>query len=103
MIDAWQFVAVILILGSALVCGKLIAPYMAGVFTRAPSRMDRFLGPVEKLVYRLTGVDASHAMGWREYFLSGLTLNIAQMAVAFVILFLQGLLPINPQGFHGMS
>ena len=42
-------------------------------------------------------------MGWKEYFLSGLLLNIAQMAIAFVILTFQGFLPLNPQGFPGMS
>jgi len=103
MITAGQLLAVILILGSAVATGKLIAPYLFGIFTRAPSRLDGFLTPVESFVYRFAGVDASHGMGWREYFLSGLLLNVAQMVTAFLILTLQGLLPLNPQGFRGMS
>lgn len=103
MIDIEQFLIVILILASALVAGKLLAPFIAGIFTRAPSRLDRFLNPIEKFVYRVTGVEPSHAMSWREYFLSGLLLNLAQMLVAFVILTFQGFLPLNPQRFPGMS
>ena len=42
-------------------------------------------------------------MGWKQYFFAALFLNIAQMAVAFVILVGQGSLPLNPQGFPGFS
>lgn len=42
-------------------------------------------------------------MGWREYFLAALTVNIFQMALALVIFFFQGGLPLNPQGFPGLS
>lgn len=103
MIDFEQSLFVIAILGSALAAGKLLAPYIAGIFTRGASRFDRFLTPVENLVYKATGVDPSRAMGWKEYFLSGLFLNVAQMGVAFLILYFQGFLPLNPQGFPGMS
>ncbi|MDG6901219.1 MAG: potassium-transporting ATPase subunit A [Nitrososphaerota archaeon] len=103
MIDFEQSLFIIAILGSALAVGKLLAPYIAGIFTKRPSRLDRFLAPVENLIYSATGVDASHAMGWKEYFLSGFFLNLAQMAIAFFVLSFQGALPLNPQGFPGMS
>src|SRR5271157_3791140 len=82
---------------------RLIAPFLAGVFTRKPSRLDRLLNPIESAVYRVTRVNPEHTMGWKEYFLSGLFVNLAQMAVAFVILTYQGLLPLNPMGFPGLS
>ena len=102
MIDFEESLFVVAILGSALAAGRLLAPHVARVFTRAPSRFDRYLAPVENAVYRLTGVDPSRPMGWREYFLSGLLLNVAQMAIAFLILSFQDLLPLDPQGFPGM-
>ncbi len=42
-------------------------------------------------------------MGWREYFLSALIVNIFQMVFAFVIFVFQGGLPLNPQQFPGLS
>ncbi len=42
-------------------------------------------------------------MGWKEYFLAALIVNIFQMAIAFVIFSFQGVLPLNPQGFPGLS
>jgi potassium-transporting ATPase potassium-binding subunit len=103
MIDILQAAIVVLILGTTIVLARLIAPYIVRVFSRAPSKFDRFLAPVENSIYRLMGVDPEHGMGWKEYFLAGLVLNIAQMAIAFVILTSQGSLPLNPQGFPGMS
>ena len=49
------------------------------------------------------GVDTAHVMGWKEYFLAGLLVNIIQMVMAFLILTFQGSLPLNPQGFPGLS
>lgn len=81
----------------------LIAPYVTGIYSKAPSRLDRLLNPIENAIYRLTGVDPSRGMGWKGYFFAALLVNILQMAIAFTILTLQGLLPLNPMGFGGMS
>ncbi|MDV3293870.1 MAG: potassium-transporting ATPase subunit KdpA [Nitrososphaerales archaeon] len=103
MIDLEQSVIVILLLAVTLALARAFAPYIAGIFTRAPSRLDRILNPVENLTYRILGVNPAHGMGWREYLLAGLFLNLLQMVIAFTILVSQGLLPLNPQGFPGMS
>ena len=103
MIDLPQAVSVALILGVTMFLAWLISPYLAGVFRRRPSRLDRFLEPIERAIYRVTGVDAMHTMGWKEYFLAGLFVNLLQMAIAFVILTYQGMLPLNPMGFPGLS
>jgi potassium-transporting ATPase potassium-binding subunit len=103
MINLVQFVSVVLILGGTMFVAWLISPYITGIYTNAPSRLDRFLGPVERAIYRLTGVDPTHGMGWKEYFLAALFVNVAQMAIAFVILTLQARLPLNPMHFQGMS
>ncbi|MDG6920220.1 MAG: potassium-transporting ATPase subunit A [Nitrososphaerota archaeon] len=103
MIDAIQALTVIGILAAALISGSLLAPYVVRVLTGAPTRLDRLMDPVEKRVYRLIGADPSMAMGWRQYFFAALCLNLAQMAIAFAILVGQGILPLNPQRFPGVS
>ncbi len=42
-------------------------------------------------------------MGWREYFLSAIIVNIFQMSLAFIIFVFQNILPLNPQGFPGLN
>lgn len=103
MIDPSQLFIIIAILLSAIVSGRLLAPYITRVFTLAPGRLDRVLNPVEKRIYRLLGVDQNKAMGWREYFLSALIVNIFQMLLAYLVFVFQDKLPLNPQGFAGLS
>jgi K+-transporting ATPase ATPase A chain len=103
LIDATQTVVVVAILGAALASGSLLAPYIVTVLGRRPSRFDKYLDPFENRVYRLVGVDPTLTMGWKQYFFAALFLNIAQMAIAFAILVAQGSLPLNPQGFPGLS
>jgi len=103
MIDAIQALSVILILGITIVIAKFLAPYIVRVYNRAPSRLDKVLNPVENFIYKICGIDLEHSMGWKQYFLAGLLLNVAQMVIAFLILLFQGSLPLNPQSFPGLS
>jgi K+-transporting ATPase ATPase A chain len=103
MIDAIQAISVVLILGITILIARLIAPYLVRVYNRSPSRLDGVLNPVENFIYKICSIDPEHPMGWKQYFLAGLLLNVAQMVVAFLILVLQDKLPLNPLGFPGMN
>ncbi len=103
MVDVPGAFSVVLILGTILVLAWKLAPYVTRIYTRGQSRLDRFLNPIENGIYRLLGTDPAKGMGWKEYFFAGLVLNIVQMALAFLILTFQGSLPLNPQGFPGLS
>src|SRR5881409_1076246 len=92
-----------MILVVAILSGRFLAPHITRVFTLAPSRLDKILNPVERGIYRLVSVDPAHGMGWKEYFLAAVIVNIFQMAIAFIIFAFQGVLPLNPQGFPGLS
>src|SRR5437899_8764640 len=92
-----------MILVVAILSGRFLAPYITRVFSRSPSRLDKVLNPIERGIYRLISVNPARRMGWKEYFLAALIVNIFQMAIAFVIFSFQGVLPLNPQGFPGRS
>jgi K+-transporting ATPase ATPase A chain len=103
LIDLIQTSVIILILALVLALGRLLAPYVTRVFARAPSRFDRFLNPIENLAFKLGGVNPTHSMGWLEYSLSLILLNVLQMALAFAVFIFQDRLPLNPQGFPGLT
>jgi potassium-transporting ATPase potassium-binding subunit len=103
LIDAIQLLYVIGILGSAILAGWRLAPYIVRVYSRAPGRLDRVFDPIENGIYRLTGVNSKHTMGWKEYFFAALFVNLVQMAIAYAILTNQNVLPLNPQHFAGLS
>jgi len=82
---------------------KPLGSYMARVFDGPPLLLDRFLGPVERLCYRLAGVDPRQGMTWRTYALAMLVFNLAGLLVVYALQRFQGVLPLNPQGFGAVS
>ena len=77
----------------------LLGGYMARVFTRQRTWLDPVLRPLERLVYRLTGVDEAREMRWTEYAVALLLFSVVSMLVLYAMQRLQALLPFNPQGF----
>jgi K+-transporting ATPase ATPase A chain len=73
--------------------------YMAGVFSGKYS----FLGPVENLVYRLSGVSRDEEMDWRGYAIAMLLFSFVSMLLMYFIERLQHFLPWNPQHVPGLS
>jgi potassium-transporting ATPase potassium-binding subunit len=80
-----------------LVCAKPLGIYMARVFERERTFADRVFRPIERLIYRLTGIDEAHEMRWTEYAVVMLLFSLVTMLVTYAIERLQHLLPLNPQ------
>ena len=81
----------------------VIGAYMARVFTRQRTWLDPVLRPVERLVYRLTGVDETREMRWTEYAVAVLLFSVVSMLVLYAMQRLQQVLPFNPQGFGAVA
>jgi K+-transporting ATPase ATPase A chain len=71
--------------------------YLTRVLEGQRTWLDPVFGPVERLVYRLTGVNAGHEMNWREYAFAMLGFSAVSMLVTYAIERLQAVLPWNPQ------
>ncbi|MGE0592310.1 MAG: potassium-transporting ATPase subunit KdpA [Vicinamibacterales bacterium] len=77
--------------------------YMRSVFTGGRTILDPVLVPIERLVLRVTGVDATQQQDWRRYSASLLTANLVMWLVTFTIVSLQRVLPLNPDGIDAME
>jgi len=82
---------------------KPMGVFMARVFSRERTFMDPVLRPLEKLLYRITGVDEEHEMPWTEYAVSMLLFSLVSMVVLYLMERLQLHLPFNPQKFGAVS
>ncbi len=82
---------------------KPLGGYMARVFDGPPLLLDRFFGPLERLCYRLAGVDPQEGMSWRTYAIAMLLFNLGGLLVVYALQRLQGGLPLNPQDFGAVS
>ena len=79
---------------------KPLGWYMARVYQGEPCcGMERALGWLERGIYRLAGVNAREEMGWRKYVVAVLLFNAIGFLTVYALLRLQGMLPLNPQGF----
>src|ERR1700730_2010637 len=76
---------------------KPLGVFMARVFSGERTFLDPVLRPVEKLIYRLTGVDEKHEMRWTEYAVAMLLFSGVSMALLYLIERTQKWLPLNPQ------
>ncbi len=76
-----------------------LGTYMATVFARRRTWLDPLMRPVERLVYRLTGVDETHDMRWTEYAIALLLFSVVSMLVLYTMQRVQHALPFNPQRF----
>ena len=88
---------ILLMLGVILAVTKPLGVFMARVFSGEKTFLDPVLRPIEKLVYRLTGVDEKHEMRWTEYTIAMLLFSGVSMALLYLIERVQQWLPFNPQ------
>jgi K+-transporting ATPase ATPase A chain len=100
-INGWLQILFFLVL--VFLVTKPMGVFMARVFNREKTFMDPVLRPVERLLYRVTGVDEDHEMRWTEYAISMLLFSVVSMIVLYAMERLQGYLPFNPQKFGAVS
>jgi K+-transporting ATPase ATPase A chain len=82
---------------------KPLGVFMTRVFSREKTFLDPILRPIEKLVYRLTGVDEKREMRWTEYAVAMLLFSGASMTLLYLIERTQKRLPFNPQKFPNVE
>ncbi len=100
-INGWLQIFVFLALIFAVT--KPLGIFMTRVFNREKTFMDPVLRPMERLLYRVTGVDETHEMPWTEYAVSMLLFSAVSMLVLYLIQRVQGFLPLNPQKFGAVT
>jgi K+-transporting ATPase ATPase A chain len=100
-INGWLQIIIFLALIFAVT--KPMGVYMARVFNRERTFLDPALRPIERLLYRVTGVEEEHEMRWTEYAASMLLFSLASMLLLYIIQRVQGFLPLNPQKFGAVS
>ncbi|MGN6506525.1 MAG: potassium-transporting ATPase subunit KdpA, partial [Tepidisphaeraceae bacterium] len=90
---------ILLFFGVLLAAVKPLGMYMTRVYTgRSLMGLDKILGPVERLIYRLCEVRENDEMGWKAYAASMLVFNLLGILAVYALQRLQLSLPLNPQG-----
>ena len=80
-------------------CVKPLGGFMAKVYMGE----IKFLAPIEKLFYKLGGINPSKEMNWQEYTIAVLVFSFGGFLLLFAILMLQASLPFNPQNMANLT
>jgi len=83
---------------AVLLITPLLGSYIARVMAGERTLLSPILRPIERGVYRVSGIDETVEQGWRGYALSVLLMAVVAIVVGYVVLRLQGVLPLNPGG-----
>ena len=86
-----------------LCCVKPLGWYMARVYENKPCGIDRIVGPLERVIYRIAGIKPLQEMDWKAYLFAMLIFNLLGMLAAYIILRMQYYFPLNPQNFANVS
>lgn len=97
----WLQLAVFILVLAALT--KPLGYYLAAVLDASgKTLLDPLVKPVERLLWRLLGLDPKREQDWKEYARSILLFSALGILFTYAMLRLQGWLPLNPQGFAGV-
>jgi K+-transporting ATPase ATPase A chain len=99
--NGWIQIGVFLALILAIT--KPLGVFMAKVFSGERTFLDPIARPIERLLYRLTGVDEEYEMRWTEYAATMLLFSGASMLLLYLIERVQQWLPWNPQKFGAVA
>ena len=93
---------IILTLAIFLILVIPMGKYMYHIATEQKTFADKVFNPIDHLIYKICGIK-NEDMGWKKYALTLVTANAVMVFVGYLILRIQNLLFLNPNGIEGME
>ncbi len=101
--NLYSWIQLVVYFVALLALAKPLGLFMARVYQGERTFLDPVLRPVERLVYRIAGVDPAQDMDWKVYAIAVMVFNVSGLLVVYAIQRLQGALPLNPAGLGTVS
>ncbi len=100
---SFDIMEVIVLLTVVTLLVRPFGAYMHKVYGGERTLLSHVLGPLERTLYRISGIGQDEEMNWKQYVVSMLLFNFMMLVSTFIVLMVQGYLPLNPQQFPGFS
>ncbi|SEW14431.1 potassium-transporting ATPase subunit KdpA [Chitinophaga arvensicola] len=97
-----EILGVIATYGITLLLAWPLSRYIVKVF-RGERTWSDFMSPLERLFFKISGINPKEEMDWKQHMKALLTINLVWFVYAFFALFFQDKLPLNPDGNPGQS
>jgi potassium-transporting ATPase potassium-binding subunit len=98
-----EILGIILMYAIALTLAIPLGRYIGKIFNYENTLLDKIFDPLDKLFFKLSGIDPSKAMNWKQHLVTLLTINSIWLVTSLVILTNMGWLPLNPDNNPSMS
>lgn len=98
-----EILGIILMIITVIILSVPLGKYIANVFTNKKNWSDWLFNPVDKLFYKVGGVDPAIEMNWKQHIYALLTINIIWFLISMFILTNMSWLPLNPDNNPSMS
>ena len=99
----YSFLQLIIYMATLLLLARPLGTYMAKVYQGEHIFLDRVLAPVERTLYRISGINPHIEMDWKVYALAMLIFNVLGLFIVYILQRVQGFLPLNPQGLGAVT
>ena len=98
-----EILGIIAMFAITLVIGILLGKYIANVYGYKKTVLDPIFQPIEKLIYKISGINPNRQMNWKQNMYAMLAINFVWFIIGFILLMTQAWLPLNPDGNPNMS
>ncbi len=98
-----EILGIILMYGLTVALAIPLGRYIGKVYEGEGTRLDRLLNPLDKMFYKLGGIDSTKEMNWKQQMIALLTINLVWFILSMLILMNMGWLPLNPDSNPSMS
>lgn len=98
----YSWIAMIVTLGLVVLIAKPAGLYLAKAFDYSNNGLDRWFGPLEKVIYKMSGIRQENQT-WKQYALSIVLSNAGMILIVYMIFRVQHFLPLNPSGVPNME
>jgi hypothetical protein len=99
-LNCWE---ILVYFGLIVAITPIMGGYMKRVFSGEKTALDRVLRPIERVLYRICGVDAERDQTWVEWTIVMLVVNGASLVILYLMQRLQKWLPLNPNHLGPVS
>ncbi|MEP7133911.1 MAG: potassium-transporting ATPase subunit KdpA [Chloroflexota bacterium] len=101
--NIYSWIQLILYMVILLALAKPLGSFMAKVYQGERTFLDRVLDPVERFIYRLSGVNPEEDMNWKTYAIAVMLFNVLGLLAVYALQRLQAFLPLNPQSLGAVT
>lgn len=94
---------IILMYAAVVAMAIPLGRYIGKVFNNEKTWLDKIFNPLDKIFYKLSGINTSREMNWKQHLVALLTINLFWFLLCMFVLMNMGWLPLNPDANPSMS